>query len=194
MSLGAGRRADRVNRAVLSVLGVLMLIGGAVGLAFSLGAFGQDRSDWPLRPPTGSLARGQCQMVLDRGHRSCVCSSPPARCAGCCSRPSHSERRRLLVPLPDGEGKTSISARAVVDAVVADLPSSPVCGRPAPGCASRTRWWSTPGSTTTAPATCRRFARACRSRSSPASEVPRDRRGGRHLELRLVSGANGRVE
>src|SRR6476646_9334668 len=45
MSVGAGRRADRVNRTVLSVLGALMLIGGAVGLAYSLGAFGKDRSN-----------------------------------------------------------------------------------------------------------------------------------------------------
>ena len=72
MSVGDGRRADRVNRVVLSVLGALMLIGGAVGLAYSLGAFGKERSQWPLFAvrPAARLDERQPRLVLDRRDRS----------------------------------------------------------------------------------------------------------------------------
>jgi hypothetical protein len=44
------RRANVINRVVLTVLGLLLLTAGGLGLALSLGAFGESRSDNPVLP------------------------------------------------------------------------------------------------------------------------------------------------
>jgi hypothetical protein len=126
VSLGAGRRADQVNRAVLSVLGVFMVFGGAAGLAFSLGAFGKKRSEWPLF--SGTLQKwvqdnarwfwiaviAACLVFAALSFRWLLFQARPQPTVGDFSFPFH-----------QGEGKTSVSARAVVDAVVADLSDQP---------------------------------------------------------------------
>ena len=126
MSLGSTRRADRVNRVVLSVLGALMLLGGAAGLAFSLGAFGDDRSKWPL-------FSGELRDWMERNYDWVSI----AVIAACLILAALSLRWLLFqakpqpsvgdfsFPFQEGEGKTSLSARAVVDAVIADLSDQP---------------------------------------------------------------------
>jgi hypothetical protein len=44
------RRANVVNRVVLTVLGLLLLAAGGLGLALSVGAFGESRADDPVLP------------------------------------------------------------------------------------------------------------------------------------------------
>ncbi len=126
MNVGSARRADRVNRAVLSVLGALMLIGGAVGLAYSLGAFGKDRSTKPFL--SDQLRRwvrdnqkwfwlvviAACLVLAALALRWLLFQAKPQSSVG-----------DFSFPLNEGEGKTSVSARAVVDAVVADLSDQP---------------------------------------------------------------------
>ncbi len=126
MSLGAARRADRVNRAVLTVIGLLLLAGGAVGLAYSLGAFGEDRA--------------RRHLLSDQVHRFIRHNQTwfwIAVIVGCLILAALAVRWLLFqakpqptvgdfsYPLAEGEGKTSVSARAVVDAVVADLSGEP---------------------------------------------------------------------
>jgi hypothetical protein len=126
MSVGGARRADRVNRAVLSVLGVLMLVGGAAGLAYSLGAFGKSLSRKPLL--SDQLRRfvndnqrwfwiaviAACLVFAALTLRWLFFQAKPQPTVG-----------DFSFPLADGTGKTSISARAVVDAVIADLSDQP---------------------------------------------------------------------
>ncbi len=126
MSLGAARRADRVNRSVLSVLGTLMLVGGALGLAYSLGAFGKERSKKLLL--SGQLRN----WVLDNAKWFwivviVVCLALAAlalRWLLFQARPQPAVGD-FTFPFGEGEGKTSVSARAVVDAVIADLSDQP---------------------------------------------------------------------
>jgi hypothetical protein len=44
------RRANVINRVVLTVLGLLLLTAGGLGLAVSVGAFGESRADNPVLP------------------------------------------------------------------------------------------------------------------------------------------------
>jgi hypothetical protein len=44
------RRANVINRVVLAVLGLLLLTAGGLGLALSVGAFGESRADNPVLP------------------------------------------------------------------------------------------------------------------------------------------------
>jgi len=48
MNVGTNRRADQVNRRILTILGLLLLIVGGLGMAYSLGAFGKDRAKEPV--------------------------------------------------------------------------------------------------------------------------------------------------
>ena len=44
------RRANVINRVVLTVLGLLLLAAGGLGLALSVGAFGAWRATYPVLP------------------------------------------------------------------------------------------------------------------------------------------------
>lgn len=196
MSLGGARRADRVNRAVLSVLGVLMLVGGAAGLAYSLGAFGKSLSRDPL------LSDHLRRFVRDNQRWfwiavivACLVLAVLAlRWLLFQARPQPSVAD-FSFPLADGAGKASVSARAVVDAVIADLSEQP--GVHKAGARLRQQdplvvdAWVDYDSSSYVPA----FRQSVQEHI-----VPRLRRclevddAVVTLELRLVSGSGGRVE
>jgi hypothetical protein len=112
MNVGAGRKADKVNRVVLSVLGGLMLIGGGVGLAYSLGAFGEDRSHamfaadqlntWlsDNREWLSIVVIVACLLLAALSLRWLLFQARPQSTVG-----------DFSYPLAEGEGKTSLSAR-----------------------------------------------------------------------------------
>lgn len=126
MSLGAARRADKVNRSILSVLGLLMLAAGALGLAYSYGAFGKDRSrrhllstelkDWVRHHASWFwiLVLIGCLLLAALALRWLLFQAKPQPTVG-----------DFTFPFDEGEGKTSVSAKAVVDAVVSDLSDQP---------------------------------------------------------------------
>ena len=196
MSLGAARRADKVNRSVLSVLGVLMLIGGGLGLAYSLGAFGKARSRRHL------LSADLITFVRDNENWfwlavaavSLVLAALALRWLLFQAKPQQSVGD-FSYPMPDEQGKTSVSARAVVDAVVADLSDQP--GVRKAGARLRQQdplvvdAWVDYDSASYVPA----FRRSVQD-----EVVPRLRKcletedAVVNLELRLVSGTTGRVD
>ena len=126
MSVGSTRRADRVNRAVLSVLGIIMVVAGGVGLAYSLGAFGEDRSKDPLlSDQLRRFVRDNEQWFWIVVIVVClILAALAVRWFLFQLRPQPSVGD-FSFPLPEGEGKTSLSARAVIDALVADLSDQP---------------------------------------------------------------------
>lgn len=125
MSLGTARRADRVNRTILSILGFLLLVGGAVGLAYSLGAFGKDRTHDPVWS-------GQLDSFLHRHNWLWLAALALAVIlAALCLRwlffqlkpqPSVGDFR---FSASKGRGESSLPASAVERAVVADLENEP---------------------------------------------------------------------
>ena len=196
MNVGAGRRADRVNRAVLSVLGALMLIGGAVGLAYSLGAFGKDRSkglfvadqlDHWLNDNQNWLwivVILVCLILASLSLRWLLFQVKPQATVG-----------DFSFPFQEGEGKTSISARAVVDAVVADLSDQPGVRKAGARLSQQDPLvvdaWVDYDSASYVPA----FRQSVQEQILPRLEKCLEIEDAVvNLELRLVSGTTGRVE
>jgi hypothetical protein len=196
MTPGSGRRADRVNRAVLSVLGALMLIGGAVGLAYSLGAFGKKRSHRlfisdQLRHWVTDNARwfwiaviAACLLLAALSLRWLLFQAKPQPSVG-----------DFAFPFNEGEGKTSVSAKAVVDAVVADLSDQPGVHKAGARLSQQdplvVEAWVDYDSASYVPAFRRSVQEQVVPRLERALEIDD---AVVNLELRLVSGGNGRVE
>lgn len=196
MSVGGARRADRVNRVVLSVLAVLMVLGGAAGLAFSFGAFGKDRSTWPLFSPalhSWIKDNGQwfwivmivvCLALAALTLRWLLFQAKPQPTVG-----------DFSFPFQEGEGQTSVSARAVVDAVVADLSDQPGVRKAGARLIHQNPLvvdaWVDYDSTSFVPAFRQSVQQEIVPRLQRCMEVDK---AVVNLELRLVSGGHARVD
>lgn len=196
MSLGAARRADQVNRAVLSVLGALMLIGGALGLAYSMGAFGKDRSkkiflsDQLLKRLDDNESWVWIVVIVV----SLVLAVLALRWLLFQARPQPTIGD-FTFPFLEGEGKTSVSARAVVDAVVADLSDQPGVHKAGARLSQQDPLvvdaWVDYDSASYVPAFRQSVQEQIVPRLRKCLEVDD---AVVNLELRLVSGSSGRVE
>lgn len=196
MSLGSARKADRVNRIVLSALGVLMLLGGAAGLAYSQGVFGEERSKRHFLSP-------QLLEWLDDNHSwfwivvivAClVLAAVSLRWLLFQAKPQPSVGD-FSFPFKEGDGKTSVSAKAVVDAVVADLSDQPGVHKAGARLSQQDPLvvdaWVDYDSASYVPA----FRQSVQQQIVPRLVKCLEIDGAViNLELRLVSGATGRVD
>lgn len=126
MSLGTARRADTVNRTVLSTLGSVGVLVGALGLALSLGAFGKSRSSKPIVDSDIAdrlYSNGKWLWIVALAAsiilaylflRWLFFQLKPRPAAG-----------GFTFPAREGRGETQLPASAVEQAVVKDLQEEP---------------------------------------------------------------------
>ena len=134
-------------------------------------------------------------MVVDRGDPRV--SDPRHLVAALAAVPSEApaERRRLLVPVPGRRGQDVLSARAVVDAVVADLSDQPGVRKAGARLSHQDPLvvdaWVDYDSASYVPA----FRQSVQEQIVPRLEKCLEIEDAVvNLELRLVSGTTGRVE
>jgi hypothetical protein len=117
-------RVDRVNRAVLSLLGAILLVGGAAALAVGLEAFGADRASEPVLSTQWSnfiddnpwywwAVGAGCVIVALAALRWLVAQLQTGRIAN------------IHVESDPAAGETVLRAGALADAVTADIRSMP---------------------------------------------------------------------
>lgn len=119
-------RLDRTNRAVVSLLGLLLLAAGAYGLLRAAGAFGDRQADDPL------LTRGISDFVADTqpwfwaavAALSLLVAFAAAAWLRAQLRPSPA-LAELEVATGEGPGRTTLASGAVNEAVTRDVEADP---------------------------------------------------------------------
>lgn len=122
------RRASRLNRTGLTLLGLVLLVVGGTGLALGLGAFGGGRSSQPV------LSDRTRHFASDHGWYWPVVAAVAFVLALLgllwLLRQGRSHRIRGLSMEPDdGAGTTSLSSKAVSDALEDEIEEYPGVGR-----------------------------------------------------------------